>query len=51
MVNRTLQGREFLWRKLQMWATLGTHWENGLAEQTGKAVESLWWGPNSHFSG
>ena len=34
-----------------MWATLGTHWENGLEEQTEKAVESLWWGPNPHFSG
>lgn len=24
---------------------------NGLAEQTGKAVESLWWGPYPTFQG
>lgn len=51
MVNRTLQSREFLRRKAANVGYIGNPLENGLEEQMGKAVESLWWGPNPHFSG
>lgn len=51
MANRTLQGRESLRRKAADVGYIGNPLGEWSGRADGKAVESLWWGPNPHFSG